>query len=789
MIASYLKSSLRTLGRSPSYTVINIASLALGITCAVLIFSMVAYHLQFDTFHENGDRIYRFVTEEEMDVVDHSPSVPPAFGKAFRDDYTFGEVTARYCLVDVGLVSFEHNGNHSKHNEALSFADATYFDIFNFPLLTGTNELAVPKTAIVTERIAKKWFGDDSAVGKTIRFDNNIDFRITGVLKDLPDKTDLRSEIFLSYLNLNSFSEWYARDDAWGGITSSIQTFTRLREGVDPRMVENEVAGYVAKFRPKSKNVHHYKLQPLSDMHFNQDYEGRIATTTLAVLAVIGFFLILTAALNFINLATAQSLTRSREVGVRKVLGSARRQLFWQFTMETLVLVCIAFVLSFCVAYAVVPTMNSVLDTRISIDLLDYRLLLFSLALILLVTFMAGAYPGILLSGFKPVTALKGQVGAGQGGGFNTRRLLITSQFIISQVLLIGLIVVLSQMSYFRNANLGFNKDGVVLIPVGSRDEKSKTLKEQFLALPYVENVSMCFSAPASPVFGWGTAIRFDQRPELEDFACGFKGGDADYVETFGLRIVTGRNLLPSDTVREYLVNETMVHKLGETTESVLGKNIFFNGQYNGPVVGVVADFHDASLHNEINPVFITSQLDFHNTYAVKINLARATETLGSLENAWSTMYPDQIFDSEFLDDHTAEFYRAEEMMLNAVQIFAFIALLIGCLGLYGLVSFMAVRRQKEIGIRKALGGTVMHILWLFGREFSRLVLLAFLIAAPASWFIMRAWLDNFEYKIDLGPWIFLVNLVVIFIVVAVTVSFRSTRAALMNPVLSLRAE
>jgi putative ABC transport system permease protein len=785
MILNYLKTAIRTIRRSATYTVINVSGLALGITCALLIFSLVTHHLRFDNFHSEGDRIYRFVTEEHRDDVEYESSVPPAFGKAFREDYTFGEMVARICSAN-SLLSFELQGKTMKYQEDLAFADASYLEIFNFPLVAGTNELTQPGTAILTQRIAKKYFGDEPALGKTLRFENKADFRIVGVMQDIPNNTDFREEILLSYLSVGAFSEWAARDDSWGGITSVIKTYTRLRPGVDPAEVEKVLPAYVKKFRAESKNVHHYKLQPLADIHTNPVYGASISTTVLLVLSVIGFFLILTACLNFINLATAQATSRSREVGVRKVLGSAKAQLFWQFTLETLTLVVISFILSFCVAYAVIPMVNELLGTRIAIDVWDPTMWTFSILLVCTVTFLSGAYPGLVLSGFRPVQALKGE--PSHKGTLNLRRVLITGQFAISQVLVIGLIVVISQMSYFRNTDLGYKRDAIIMIPLGSHDQKAKTLKEQFLALPGVERATMCYSAPAAP-YSWSTTLTFDHRAEAESFASRFKAGDEDFLSTFEIELIAGRNLVPSDTVREYLVNETFVGKVGETKESILGKNIFFNGEYNGPIVGVVADFHDASLRNPINPVFITTHIYDYQSYAVRVNPSDMQHTLAALEKTWLSMYPEQLYASQFVDEQTARFYQAEETMLSVVEIFAFIALFIGAMGLYGLASFMAARRTKEIGIRKVLGGSVQHILWIFGKEFSRLVLVAFIIAAPASWVLMSKWLSNYEYKIDLGAWIFAVNLIFVGLVVLVTVGFRTAKAAMMNPVRALRTE
>lgn len=785
MIINYLTTAIRTIRRSTSYTLINVSGLTLGISCAIVIFSIVSYHLNFDTFHVNGDRIYRFVTEEHREDVEYETAVPPAFGKAFRDDYTFGEQVARTCRTN-SLLSFELHGRNTKFQEDLIFADATYLDIFNFPLLSGANELAQPGTAIITQRIAKKFFGDENALGKVIRFENKEDFRIVGVLQDIPEQTDFRAEILLSYSNLKVYRSWYAADDSWNGIASALQTFTRLRPGVDPIDVEKTLPEYVRKFREGSKNVHHYKLQPLADIHFNAHYNGKVSKTALLVLSIIGFFLMATACLNFVNLATAQAIGRSREVGVRKVLGGIRTQLFWQFILETSIIVLASFLLSFSIAYAVMPMLNELIDARISIHLWDSSLWAFAATLIVAVTFAAGAYPGIMLARFKPVQALKGT----QAGPDTLilRRTLITTQFAICHVLLIGLIVVLAQMHYFHHTDLGYERHAIVMIPLGSHDAKSQTLKNQFLQLPSVEHVTMCYSAPAAS-YSWESSLVFDQRAEAEPFASSFKGGDEDFLATFGIDLVAGRNLLPSDTIREYLVNETFARKIGLRPGDILGKNIQFNDYANGPIVGVVGDFNDQSLHNLINPAFITTSSANYTVYAVKINMEKASSALAALENTWSAMYPDQVYAFDFLDDQTAEFYQTEETMLRIVEIFSFVALVVGCIGLYGLASFMAARKTKEIGIRKVLGSSVGHILWIFGKEFSTLVLLAFAVAAPLSWYLMLQWLSNYPNRVDLGLWVFALDLAFVSIVVIATVGLRTAKAALTNPVGALRTE
>lgn len=789
MLENYLKLALRNIMRAPTYSVINISGLALGITCALLIFSLVTYHLNFDNFHTDTDRIYRFVTEQHRDQISYAGSVPPAFGKTFRDDYTYAEKVARVCTAYESLISIEQGGELKKFTENAAFVDVEFFEVFSFPLVSGDirKNLTEPNTCVITEQMAKKIFGNETALDKTIRLDNRIDFKITGVLKDIPDNTDLRSEIYFSYNTVGQYNDWYAEEDAWGGITTDIQTFGKLREGVTPGEVEAVLPAYVKKYRAESKNVHHYKLQPLADIHFNAQYGGVMEKQTLLVLSVIGFFLIVTAALNFINLATARAVTRSKEVGVRKTLGSVRGQLFWQFALETGVIVVIATVLAFAVSYSVLPLINDLFSTRIQFNLLsDFRLILFIPSLMVIVTLLSCSYPGLILSGFKPVQALKGKLTGTEN--FNLRRSLITVQFTIAQVLLIGLIVVVHQMRLFEVTDLGFNQNAVVMIPSGSNDEKMKTLKQKMAALPQVESVTTCFTSPSSQS-SWNTSLTFDNRSEQENFSVSYRGGDEDFLKTFGINLVAGRNLLPADTVREFLVNETLVAKLNMTPEEILGKHMRVNGSWTGPIVGVVKDFHDQSLHSDVKPVFISTVLDSYHTFAVKINLKDSKEALAALEREWSEMYPELIYSYEFLDNITAEFYQTEQTMLQLVEVFAFISLFIACMGLYGMASFMALQKTKEIGIRKVLGGSISHILWIFGKEFSTLIVLAFLLAAPIGWFVMSAWLENFAYHVDMNFWILIAEVMIIATIVLLTVGYKALRSAVMNPVKALRVE
>ena len=798
MYKSYFKIGWRNLARNKGYSLINVAGLALSMACGIFIFSLVKHNLSFDNFHQNPDRIYRVVTELHRDVIAYRSSVPSPLGEFFRNDYTYGEKVARVFTERDALITLRKGSElvKFKEREGLAFSETTFFDIFNFPLLQGNKATALtaPHTAILTERMAKKYFGDENPMGETFWLENKIPFTVTGILKNLPSNTDVKTEIFVSYASLKSYDPWLASDkDGWNGIRDGMKCYVLLQPQAPVAKVEEVMSAYVKIYRPGSKNVHHYKLQPLADIHFNPQYGGPMGKRNLWILSVIGLFLIVTACVNFINLATAQALKRSKEVGVRKVLGGLKRQLFWQFIFETGMITFAGVGVALMLAYITFPYINEFFKTQIAINLLsDGPLLLFVLSLGLVVTFFAGYYPGLVLAGFQPVAALKGRLSQQNVGGFNTRRTLIVAQFAISQVLIIGMIVIMNQIRFARQADLGFDKDAIVMVAAGtdSTGTMADALKNEISRMPGVEKVSLCFAAPSSDE-DWGNSIRFNNNPEEVNFRTSIKSADADYLPTFDLELAAGRNLLPSDTVKEMLVNETLVRKLNlESPEDAIGQTIIANGgQMKATIVGVVRDFHDRSFHEEISPILITTYRDEYLSYAVKLNLAKAKSVLTSIEKSWSQLHPDQMFQYAFLDDSIARFYEAEETTLKLIQIFSFIAIFIGCLGLYGLVSFMVAQKIKEIGIRKVLGGTAVHIAWIFGKEFVRLIVVAFLLAAPVGWWLMHHWLEDFKFKTQITTWTFVWAIGCSLFVALVTVSYQVIKTALTNPVKSLRTE
>ncbi|GAB3977866.1 ABC transporter permease [Spirosoma terrae] len=791
MLSNYVTIAWRKLKRHKAYTLINVVSLSLGIACAILIFTLVDYHLSFDTFHANQDRIYRIYTELHREKVVYSTGVPNPLGDAFRNGYDVADKVGRIAFLPKRVVSVSPE---KKFEAELAFADPEFLDIFNFPLLKGNPQSALRErnTALITDRIARHYFGNEDPIGKLLHIDESLVVRVTGILQNPPATTDFRSEIYIPYSNLQEHSPWMVEKDWWLGFNKEMQCFIRLRPEVSPAMVESSVLpAIVNKYYDKENaEFFHFKLQPLSDVHFNPSLRGYTDKKNLWTFALIGLFLVVTACVNFVNLATAQALGRSREIGVRKALGSQRGALFWQFITETALITGFALIIALVLAYLALPFVNQWFDIELVLNPLgDGYLLAFLLALLLIVTFCSGAYPGLILARFQPVLALKGKLSQQSVGGFSLRKGLVVGQFAISQLLIVGTLVVTSQLRYSQQADMGFRKDAIVILPIpDNKKAKISTLKAQLSEQSGVQDVTFFDSPPASEAIG-STTFRFDSRPKEESFNISVKSADHQYIPTFKIPILAGRNLNPSDTIREYLLNETAVKALGlASLHEVIGKNAIINNQ-PGTIVGVMRDFHFKSFRAAIDPLCITTKGEVYNSCGIKVNPANLGPTLAGLEKSWKAIYPSFIYKYRFLDEEIERFYKLDNMLLRLIQLFAGIAIFVGCLGLYGLVSFMAAQKTKEIGVRKVLGASTSSILWLFGREFIRLLLIAFVLAAPLAWWVMNKWLTSFVYRIEPGAGIFGLTMLITFTVALLTVSFRSVKAALTNPIKTLRAE
>jgi putative ABC transport system permease protein len=518
MIKNYIKIAWRNLKRNMAYASISVTGLALGITCGILIFTLISYHLSFDNFHHNPDRIYRFYTEWHDETVSKAAAVPQPVGNAFRTHFGLGEKTARVIHFDNTLITVNGSGDVKKFREeqGVAFTEPEYFDILNFPLVKGDKAtmLKKPGQAYITQKIATKYFGNDEAIGKVIRLDNKVNFTVAGVLKDLPANTDRKQEIYVSYNNLKEYDRGGGENN-WGGVYSGSEAFTLLKPTVSMEQANKAMTQEVKKnFTGRDAKVWNFKLQPLNDIHFNSGLDGYADKKYLWALFFIGLFLIITACVNFVNLATAQALNRSKEVGIRKVLGGVPRQLFWQFIAETAIITVTAVVLAGGLSELALPFINELFHSEMQFDWLS--LSLFILVITVTVVFLSGSYPGLVLSKFQPIAALKSRLSQKDIGGFSLRRVLVVTQFAISQVLIIGTIIVISQLHYSQNTDLGFNKDAVALLPIPKNDKAIlTTMRNRLSEVKGVENITYCYNAPAARSNST-TGVDYDHRAEEE---------------------------------------------------------------------------------------------------------------------------------------------------------------------------------------------------------------------------------------------------------------------------------
>ncbi|GAB3641508.1 ABC transporter permease [Spirosoma arcticum] len=801
MFRNYLKIAWRNLRKNRTYALINVTGLALGMGCALLIFALVRYHFATDTHHRNYDRTYRIVSKFISSEGDfHTPGVPYPLGKAVRNDFPDVEQLAMIEQWEEPMVSVPVTGGPDKkfkENEdgIGAFVEPSYFRIFDYDWIAGgPADLSQPNTVVISAENAQKYFGTTNGViGKALKINGRINARIVGVFQDYRDNTDFPYSVMPSYATLKEYRG--GTDEDFGNTNSSSQCFVLLNDRFTAADWDRQMLGFVKKYNPKEAQKTRYPMQPLADIHFSTDYNG-VSKGLIVSLFIIGIFLIVTASINFVNLATAQALTRSREVGVRKVMGSTQGQLFAQFMGETALITLVATVIALGLFQFGQALVQQNLSGAFKFTFYFDASVIGWLALLVLgVILLSGVYPALVLAGFKPVMALAGKITARQVGGFSVRRGLVVAQFAISQMLIIGMVVVASQLRFVQEKDLGFRKNAILTVElpdVAQQDvPKMSTFRNLATRIPDVEKFS--YSMSGAPQSGWvsQTTVYYDTRPEKEKFTPHRKGVDVNYLNLYGIKLVAGRNLYPSDTAREALVNETFVRKLGiSSPDQILGKMLHLSDNTRHvEIVGVVKDFNQVTLQDAIDPLFMTTQASNYHAANLQLRSGNFQRVISQLEKYYNQVYPDSYFTHRFVDEQIERSYQQEQTMGKLVNFFAGIAVLIGCLGLYGLVLFMATQKTKEIGVRKVLGASVGSILWLFGKEFARLIAVAFVLAAPLAWYVMDGWLQDFEYKITLGPGIFVIAIVATVLVAALTVSVQSVKAALMNPVKSLRSE
>ncbi|MEJ8755533.1 ABC transporter permease [Pontibacter sp. H259] len=801
MFKIYFLTAIRSLLRNKSYSILNVAGLALGITCSILLFLVIKYEMGYDTFHTKGDRIYRVIMNFKAEgEISPQASTPVPITKVLRDNNPGLELITQIYGEEEGQISVPaRDGNPAKHyreTEPTAFVEPGFFKLFSFD--TGNADfskaLSEPNNIILTKTLADKYFPEGNAVGQIVKFNNKLTLNVAGVIPDLPVTTSFPFVMFISYPTVTAFSPYNI--DNWSTTVSNQNLYVLLPEGANQKDFEAKINRTIKPHIPESQTDYDsFYLQPLSDIHFNPNHDNysqrTVSREVIWGMAIIGIFLIITACINFINLATAQAVKRAKEVGMRKVLGSSYWNIILQFLGETFLITLTATLLSVILTELTLPYLNQLLEQEIPFSIVNDPVLVLFLALeVILVTLFAGTYPALILARFQPITAFRSRIATQKVAGLSLRQALVVVQFTICQVLIICTIIVSNQMEYFRSKPLGFDKEGVVVLrlPVGGA-QKLKALQQELTSNPTISNVSFALSTPSSNITSQNS-FRFNNSSENMPFQSNTKYTDENYFDLFDIKFVAGRPYAKSDSIQEYVINETMRRKLGiKSAHDALGMKIALGGNEMRPIVGVVEDFHQNSLHSPIAPALMTTLDMAYYHMAAKIDLNNTEAAIKHLEQVWYKAYPDDVFNYEFLDETFARFYSAEIRQNTLFKVFSGIAILIGCLGLYGLVAFMAAQRTKEVGIRKVLGASIFSITVLFSQEFIKLVLIAFLIAVPIAYYLMDSWLQDFTYRITLNYLPFILAGIVTLIIAFLTMSFQAIKAAMANPVISLKSE
>lgn len=803
MFKNYLKIAARNLVKNRSHTLINVSGLTLGVVCALVIFLVIQYDLSFDTWHEDGNRIYRIVSEDtEYGRQNFGNGGPNPLAKAIRDDvYGLENVTlVNTNLPNSPVVSKIENDKliDKFKEEDVAFVEQDYFNIFSYRWISGNSEnsLERPNTAVITKSLAEKLFEDLNVVGQQIVLNVGflIDLEITGVVDDQPDNSDFPFKLLIAAHSRERGGESF-ENDTWSSSSSAQQVYVKLSPGTSVEEVNAQFDPLIARYRDEYRADHlEYFLQPLSDIHFDSrfgNYSGRtIEKSSLFALGIIGLLLLLTACINFINLNTAIAVRRSKEVGLRKTLGGTRTQLTFHFLGETALTTFIALIIGVAATEVVLGFLEPILGFGLQLELLNNSTaLMFLLVLFGGITLAAGWYPARYLSSFSPIEAIRNKMNASYGRGLTLRRSLIVVQFTITQILIIGTIIIASQIKYFESQDLGYDEDAIIEVEIPDQDKQVlDTFKNRLKNHSSIKNVTFSNTGTTSNNTWAGNYLVMEDSVRLENNAQ-VKYVDADFVDTYGLTILAGEDLTPSDSVNKYLVNEAFARQIGygDNYEDLIGKHNLFWGD-EAPIVGVVKDFNTQSLHRDLEPTILATQPNYFVS-GIKIDGQRTADALETIEDAYTAAFPNFVFGYSFLDENIAEMYESEQRTAQIMNLFTFAAILIGCLGLFGLVSYMATTRTKEIGVRKVLGASSADILRIFASEITLLTGISFLLAAPVSWYLMQQWLADFAYKIEIGFGIFALAFGGTILIAALTVGYKSLNAALANPVNSLKSE
>jgi putative ABC transport system permease protein len=806
MLIHFIKLALRTLWRNKFHTFINVTGLAIGVSACLLIFMIAVFELGFNKDIQDYGRIYRIHSNFTGVYTSLNRGVPTGVGPFVKDSFKGVEHVALFSNIDFPVSVPERTGLRKIDQRAsMIITGPEYFDVIaHHTWIAGSPEvLSQPRQVVLTERQARLYFGDvptGTLMGRELIYRDSLTLYVAGIVSDPGAQTDFAFTDFISTATTEStwLKDLFRLND-WNANNNGTQLFVKVQEGTSQDDLMAQLPLLSKKYNESNSwAANNFAVQPLSDLHFNAtvgifntvDHVAHLPT--LFTLLIVAFMLLLIGAVNFVNLETAQAIRRAREVGVRKVLGSSRGPLIVQFLTEGSLLTFIAVLLSLPLVELGMWYFPEFIPEGLTLDV--YALAPILMCIVIFVGLLAGSYPAFVMSSFLPAMALKNVfTGSNQPGSSLLRKVLITFQFCIAQVLIIGTLAIGWQIRYMLNKDLGFNKDAVVFFFTPWRDSNDKTiqLRNQLESLALVQDLTLS-QAPPSFV-GWASnTVDFEAKGEKKTISAIYKMGDPNYAKFYGIELLAGRYIHTSDTMREFLINETMMRAMEiQSPQDAIGKMIRMS-KYDLPIVGVVRDFHTQSLHNAVQPVMISSEKKAYACLSLRLaahNGDRLHEDLVAIEKAWKKIYPDEPFHYQFLDDALRNAYQAEYRTAKLSRMATGLAIFISCLGLFGMVSLTTMQRAKEIGIRKVLGASVVQLVNMLSRDFVVLVLLAFIFAAPVALYCTTFWLEGFPYRASQAIWMYPVTALVTVLIALLTIGHHALKVARRNPVESLKSD
>jgi putative ABC transport system permease protein len=808
MIRNYFKIAWRNLAKYKFISFINLFGLMVGLTCCLLITAYILNELSYDRYNKNADQIYRitrtFYNGDGEQTLKLSTIAPP-FGYYLPAE--FPEIQKMTRLLNNGFTPFRYKDKVINQPDVY-FADQNLFDVFTIKVLKGNPKTALsdPFSVMMTEETAKKYFGNEDPMNKVLRANSQFDVKVTGIYKAFPPNSHLHPDILISFNTLKDsavYGEQNLRTN-WGN--NSFFTYIKLPENYDikkmearfPAFLDEHMADQFGGTKP-SKGTS-LGLQKLTDIHLysHTDYEAEPNgdISRVYIFSAIALFILLIACINYMNLSTARSAIRAKEIGIRKVIGARKKELILQFLSESIVITWLATLLAFLCFYFSLPWLNKLSAQELSTSiLLKWQVIIPLLLTPFLIGFISGVYPALFMSSFQPVKTLKGLFKVA-GSSINFRKVLVVTQFAISIILIITTIIVFQQLHFIQNASLGYNKNHIVTLSYYNQlNNQYESFRNTLLRNSNIKAVGLSSRIPTGRLLddmGASAPGQDSMVPVKAEIR--YVATDYDFIPTYGISMVAGRNFsrdYGTDT-SNFVINESAVKAIGwKSPQEAVGKD-FKYGFITGHIIGVMKDFNFESLHQKIKPlIFImpASNNNFYNNISIKISGNNISSALATLNDAWEKYLPDLPYQYSFLDERFAQLYKAEQRQGTIFSVFACIAIFIACLGLFGLSAFAITQRVKEIGVRKVLGAKVGSIVSLLSKDFLKLVLLSAIIAFPVAWFVMTKWLQDFAYRIDIHWWVFVLATLVTLIVALATVGFQAIKAAIANPVKSLRTE